>query len=396
MSRWRSVWLVARREILERGRSRGFLLGILLTTALVVGSIVLSATLFRDDAPMRLGVVEPAPAALTVSLEATADQLDRTIELTTYPDAVAGEAALGAGEVDALVLVPQDLSGPGELRFRERADATVTQLVTAAVVSVRTAAVLEQAGVDQAVLAQAQTPPTVGTLEEPSEEDGGTGLATIGAVLVLVGIFGFGFTVLTGVVEEKQSRVVEVVLSTVRARDLLMGKVLGIGILGLLQLAAFAIAGLAAIAYTQGGISLPTATPSMLVVVTIFFILGYALYATILGCLGALASRMEEASNASTPVTIIAMVSYFLCLFFVNDEPDGLMAQLLTYLPPSAPFAVPMRAALGAIGPVEIAISVVITIVAIWVAFGIAARVYSGAVLRSGGLVSIREAWRGE
>jgi ABC-2 type transport system permease protein len=397
MSRWRSVWLVARREILERGRSRGFLLGVLLTTALVVGSIVVSSMLFQDDAPVRVGLVEPTPATLAPTLEATADQLGRPIELTSYPDLAAGESALASDQVAALLHVPADLSGPGELRFRERADPAVSQLVAAAVVAVRVGAVLEQAGVDQATLAGAQATPTVGTLEEASEEDdAGTGLATIGAILVLVGIFGFGYTVLTGVVEEKQSRVVEVVLATVRARDLLMGKVLGIGILGLLQLAAFAIAGLIAIAVTQGGLTLPTATPSMLVVVSIFFVLGYALYATILGCLGALASRMEEASNASMPVTIVAMVSYFLCLFFVNQDPEGIVAQVLTYLPPSAPFAVPMRAALDAIGPLEIGLAIVVTVAAIWVAFGFAARVYSGAVLRAGGLVSIREAWRGE
>ncbi len=397
MSRWRSVWLVARREILERGRSRGFLLGVLLTTALVVGSIVVSSTLFRDDAPVRLGLVEPVPATLPASLEVTADLLDRTIELTPYPDVQAGETALATDQVTALLLVPADLSGPGEVRFRERTDPVVSQLVGAAVVAARVSSVLEQAGVDQAGLAEAQRPPSVGTLEAtPEDDDAASGLATIGAVLVLVGIFGFGFTVLTGVVEEKQSRVVEVVLATVRARDLLMGKVLGIGILGLLQLAAFGIAGLMAMAFTQGGLTLPAATPSMLAVVTIFFILGYALYATILGCLGALASRMEEASNASTPVTIIAMVSYFLCLFFVNQDPEGIVAQVLTFLPPSAPFAVPMRAALDAIGTLEIGLAIVVTVAAIWVAFGFAARVYSGAVLKGGGLVSIREAWRGE
>jgi len=84
--------------------------------------------------------------------------------------------------------------------------------------------------------------------------------------------------------------------------------------------------------------------------------------------------------------------SKFLQLFFVNQDPEGLMAQVLTFPPPPAPFAVPMRAALDAIGPLGIGLATVVTVAAIWVAFGFAARVYSGAVLRGGGLVSIREA----
>jgi ABC-2 type transport system permease protein len=96
------------------------------------------------------------------------------------------------------------------------------------------------------------------------------------------------------------------------------------------------------------------------------------------------------------PVSIVAMVSYFLCLFIIRDDPTSFLSQVLTYLPPSAPFAVPMRAALGAISPIEIALSIGITVIAIWALFGVAARVYSGAVLKTGGLVSIREAWRGE
>ena len=91
-----------------------------------------------------------------------------------------------------------------------------------------------------------------------------------------------------------------------------------------------------------------------IVLLAVWFILGYALYSTALGFLGALASRMEEASNASTPVTMIAMVSYFVAIFAVINDPSGPVATVATYLPPSAPFVVPLRAAFDAIGPIEI------------------------------------------
>ena len=101
----------------------------------------------------------------------------------------------------------------------------------------------------------------------------------------------------------------------------------------------------------------------------VWFILGYALYSTALGFLGALASRMEEASNASTPVTVVAMVSYFVAIFSVIERPVRVVATVATYLPPSAPFVVPLRAAFDAIGPLEIGISMLITIIGIWVLF---------------------------
>lgn len=394
MSRWRSVWLVARREILERGRSRGFILSVFFTTALVIGSFIVPAILFHDDEATNLGVVAPAPAGLDVAITATAAQFDREVDIVSYPDDATADAALEAGEVEAVIDVPADLSSAGEVRFDEETDQGIAQLASASIIALRMQAVIEASDVDQAALAAAQVPPTIEAIDPRTEADEASFLvANIGAVLILIGIFSFGFTVLTGVVEEKQSRVVEVVLSTVRARDLLMGKVLGIGILGLIQLAVFVVAGLGAAALTQT-IALPTTTPGTIMLLTVWFILGYALYSTALGFLGALASRMEEASNASTPVTMIAMISYFVAIFAVIDDPSGIVAQVATYFPPSAPFVVPLRAAFDAISPIEILLSIVVTIAGIWLLFNVGARVYAGAVLQTAARMKLRDAWR--
>ena len=189
-------------------------------------------------------------------------------------------------------------------------------------VSLRSNDVLQASNVDQAALAEAHVPPTAVELDPQTDADRARFLfANIGTVLILVGIFSFGFAVLTGVVEEKQSRVVEVVLSTVRPRDLLMGKVFGIGVLGLVQLAVFMGAALIAARLT-GSFELPSTTPIGIVMLVVWFILGYTLYSTALGFLGALASRMEEASNASTPVTMIAMISYFVAILVGAQRPD--------------------------------------------------------------------------
>jgi ABC-2 type transport system permease protein len=394
MTRLRSIWLVARREVLERGRSRGFIFSVLFTTALIIGSFLIPVLLFGDEEATQLGVVEPAPPGLDPALTTTATTLGMEVETSDYADRAAGEAAVADGTVDALLVVPADLSSAGEIVFDERQDASIIQLASAAVAQLRVAAALQEEGVDPSVLAPAAEAPTVSSLEPVDPADEAAFLfANIGAILILVGVFSFGFTVLTGVVEEKQSRVVEVVLSTVRPRDLLMGKVLGIGILGLVQLAVFVVAGLVAASLTDR-FTLPATTPTAILMLAIWFVLGYALYSTALGFLGALASRMEEASNASSPVTVVAMMSYFASIFVVLEDPAGTLATVLTFVPPAAPMVVPLRAALDAISPIEIGLSIVVTMIAIYALFVVGARVYAGAVLQTAGRMKLRDAWR--
>jgi ABC-2 type transport system permease protein len=394
MPRWRSIWLVARREILERGRSRGFILSVAFTTLIVVGSFVIPAIVFGGDNPTKVGVVEPSPSGLQAAIEQSADRFDRKVVVSSYPNGAAADEELSNGGADIVVELPADLSGPGEIRVKRQPDEATAQVIAAATVALRVQNVLGESNVDQGALADAQRPPETRSLQAETEQDQARFLvANIGAVLILVGIFSFGFTVLTGVVEEKQSRVVEVVLSTVRARDLLMGKVLGIGVLGIVQLAVFITAALIA-ALATNRLVLPTTTPGAVVLLAVWFVLGYLLYSTALGFLGALASRQEEASNASTPVTMVAMISYFVAIFAVIDDPDGLVANIATFLPPSAPFVVPLRAAFDAIPLWQIGVAAILTIIGIYVLFTIGARVYAGAVLQFGGRIKLRDAWR--
>jgi ABC-2 type transport system permease protein len=126
----------------------------------------------------------------------------------------------------------------------------------------------------------------------------------------------------------------------------------------------------------------------------IWFVIGYTLYSTMFAVLGALASRMEEASNATTPVSLLATGVYLVGLLVVPNDPDGTIARIGTLFPPSAPMIVPLRAAFGAIEPWEAILAAVLALATIWGLFVVGGRVYSGAVLRIGGRVRLRDAWR--
>jgi ABC-2 type transport system permease protein len=383
MSRLRAIWLVARRELLERGRSKGFLAGLVLTEVFVVGSFLLQAAFAGGENVIRVGYVGDAPPALEPALHSAARQFGGSAEVVELPDRGAAEAALAGEEVDGVLIPDPTGEGAGTLLFAEDPDDRVVQTVSIALAQIR----LLESGVDL-------SPPQVESLEPASEESASSFLlANVGVIFLFISIFSFGYWVLSGVVEEKQSRVVEVVLSTVRPRDLLMGKVFGIGILGLVQLLILLVTGLVAVTFFSD-ITLPEATFGAIAQLLLWFVLGYILYSTLFGVLGALASRMEEASNVTTPVSFLAMGAYFLSIFVVLNDPEGVVARVASLVPPAAPMVVPMRAALGAIEWWEIVLSVVVTVLFIYGLFVIGARVYTGAVLQTGGRMKLRDAWR--
>lgn len=379
MRRATVMWLVARREIIERGRSRGYLISMAFTLVLLAVAFV-APSLIGGGSSLQLALVGTPPARLEPAIAAVAAAQDVKLEITATSDVAAAKAALKAGTVDAALAVPADLSGPGTLYFEDAANSTLQLICSSAVVALR---------------AGSTAAPPQTTIVAPQSDAGAAAVvfAEAGIILMFIGIFTYGSWVLTGVVEEKQSRVVEVVLSTVRPRDLLVGKVLGIGALAIGQLAVLVGVGLIA-SQLSGRIVLPPTTVGAVAQLVLWFVLGFLFYATAMGALGSLASRPEEASNAAMPVTMSASVAYMASIIFVVQDPGGLLAQVMTFIPLSAPMVVPLRVALGAVEPWQVVGAILIMVVTIWLLFEAGARVYSGAVLSSGGRMKLRDAWR--
>jgi ABC-2 type transport system permease protein len=379
MRRTTAMWLVARREIIERGRTRGYLISLVFTLGILLVAFVVPS-LMRSDTTRHLALVGPTPATLEPTLQAVADAEKVKLDISVTPDLAMAKTQLKAKAIDAALVVPEDLSGPGTLYFGESVDSSLQLICTGAVVALRAGATA--------------APPSVEVIA-PLGNDALAAIvfANAGIILMFIGIFTYGQWVLTGVVEEKQSRVVEVVLSTVRPRDLLVGKVLGIGTLAIGQLAILVGVGLVA-SQLLGRVTLPATTGGAVAQLVLWFVLGFLFYATAMGALGSLASRPEEANNAAMPVTMSATVVYMASILFVVQEPGGQLARVMTFIPLSAPMVVPLRVALNAIEPWEVVVSIAVMLVAIWLLFEAGARVYSGAVLASGGRIKLREAWR--
>lgn len=390
MSVWRQSWLVALREMRERSRSRAFQISMVVMVVVVLVAIIVPALLDKGPGTKHVGVTGSVPTGLAQVLQAQGKAAGGTIRVRTYGTLASGEDAVRAGKVDLLVVNGR------RLEWRRQTDDQLKAVVVGALQLVEVQQRAATAGIDQAALQALLAPVQITNVElgsvagrTPDDETA----AFIMAVLLLIALSTYGNLVLSGVVEEKSSRVVEVLLARMPARALLAGKVAGIGLLGLAQFGVIALVALIA-TKSVDSVDIPAARGSVIAWAVVWFVLGYALYAMAYGALGSLASRPEDAQSAAGPVMAVMLVAY-VSAFAAVGKPESGIAQLASFLPPTAPLAMPTRIAMGATAwwePVAAAVLAVAAIAAL-VQFG--GRVYAGAVLHAGPAVRLRDAWRG-
>jgi ABC-2 type transport system permease protein len=375
MSARQAISLVAWREIQERLHSRAFLASTLLMLALVVASSALSLAL-SSEKTYRVAVVAPAPRGLDAALQRAARPFEARVKIRTVPTAAAGREQVEAKKVDALLLLARD-----QLVFRSDIDTQAAAAADSAVRSLRH-----------------HLPPapelTAVTLQPPEKKttDARTLTAYAGALLLLTTIAIYGQWVLTGVVEEKSNRVVEMILATVRPRHLMAGKVIGIGLLGFGQVAL--IAGAAAVLFAAGLFDAPASIGGSLALVIPWFALGFALYAVAYAAAGALASRQQDANSAGIAVTYTLLAAFFLGYVALAGDMNGLLANLLTMFPVTAPLVLPARSILVGVPLWEHAVAVLLVLTTIFALVRLAGRIYAQGLLRSGPRIDLRTALR--
>jgi len=376
MSTRRAIFLVARREVRERLRGKLFIASTLVMVALVAGSAVVERSL-STSATYRVAVPVPVPRGLLSALERAAKPFDGpTIRLRSVASAQAGRAALDAKEVDALLLLAQD-----KLLFRDQVDAKAAAVADAAVSALRS----------HLPPAPELTTMTIHAPEKAKADDASTLVAYAGSLLLLMSLAVYGQWVVGGVVEEKNNRVVEVILSAVRARDLLAGKVIGIGLLGLVQITL--VAGLAAVLLGTGVFEAPDFLGISLALVIPWFVLGFALYAVAYAAVGALASRQQNADTAGQPVTYTLLAAYFVGYIAVVTNADGPLTNLLTVFPLTAPLVLPARSALVGVPLWEHGVAVTLVLVSIYILVRLGGRMYAQGLLHTGSRLGVRTAW---
>jgi ABC-2 type transport system permease protein len=381
------LWaIVARREFVERGRDRGFLISTAITLLVLVGAIV-ATSLLGGETRYRLGAVDDARRVAERSVRA-AQLLDVDVELVTASDDAAAVAAVRDGRLDAAVI------GGAEIVVRSEPPAELVGIVQAVSQRSRTEDALRGTGLsdDQIRAALDQAPMEIRALEPVDDRRRENSAVAFVGVLALYGqLFAYGYWVAAGVVEEKSSRVVEVLLATVRPSQLLRGKILGIGVLGLMQLLLIGVVGLIA-AQTVGSLDFPSGAIATIGIVLVWFVFGFFFYASLFAVAGSIVPRQEDLQSTMTPLTLLIVGSFLIGLNAIGN-PSSTLATVASLLPPSAPLVMPSRIVLGETSLLGALLSVAITVAATVALVPLATRIYSAAVLRPG-RVRIRQALR--
>ena len=393
VSPWRrNVFLVARREILIRLRSRVFAGSTVVMVVLVAGGI-LAASYFQVGTPSQPTAVHVGfsggSQALEQSFRSTAAALGETVTVTDVADPGTGRSQVEAGTLDMAVsgtatapvaVASESLPSLAEIALDAAAqDARLAAagLTPAAITSIR------------AVVPVERVQPTGSS--KPFNQGAVAGLVV--GILLFMALGMYGNFVSQGVVEEKATRMMEILLATVRPAELLAGKVIGIGLVATLQLGLVAAAALSA-----GSISHTVSIPALGVVEVgsylVWFELGFLLYAAAYATVAALVSRQEEVAGATAPISLLLAVSYLL-MYFALARPTSPLTTVLSFLPPTAPTLMSVRIAEGLAEPWQVALAMALTLATIGGVVWLAGRVYANSAMRIGARVRFMDAFRG-
>ena len=421
----RKVWAVVRREYEERVRSKWFVIATLFGPVFFGGIMVIPPLLAERGQGKadggRIVVVDATGAGLGARVASTL--AGGALGRGTPPRVVtATEGGVAAAESLATRLVVADSvrgylvldSGTLAAGAARYAGGNTTALfdmqrlegaVQRALVMWR----IDQSGVDPELGRQlASTSVRLATERLSARGRGGSGELNLVAglavaMLLYFMMFIYGIAVMRGVLEEKQSRVAEVVIASVSPGRLLLGKVLGVCAVGLTQMAVWMAASaalwrargplLGALGVESPGLSLPAVGGGVLAVLVAFFITGFLLYAGIFAATGASVNSEQEAQQAQTPVMVL-LVSTIVFAQAVLMQPDGTLARVLSLLPHSAPIIMPMRLSVTQVPPLEVALAVASVLAGAALCLWAAARIYRVGLLMTGKRATVAELLR--
>jgi ABC-2 type transport system permease protein len=231
-------------------------------------------------------------------------------------------------------------------------------------------------------------------------------LAYVGVILIFMSVYLYGVTVANGVAEEKGSRIMEILVNAATPFQLMTGKIIGIGAAGLAQMTAFVVVGVSALLIQNPikealignnsaalNLNITGSSITLLLLLLVYFILGFLLYATLFAAMGALVKRQDEVQNAIQPLTWLFMVGYFVSFFGIYT-PDATWVKVVSYIPFWTPTTMLMRIGVGSASWWEILLTIVIMIVSIYVCAIFAARIYRYGVLMYGQKPSIKQLFK--
>ncbi len=405
------IWKIARHEYIINVRRLGFIFVTLLFPALGLLALIITAFFsgqaasllarqFVDTQAPRIGVVDqsglynPIPSGFQ-------DQF------IPFPNESMAKQALLSGQVRSVLIVPTDYVQTGKVTayieqsgFMSNATAVDSNSLRSFLVSG-----LLQGKLDPTLVTRASQPANVNPVTLDAKGDPSTGGAFsfvsgfiapyIFSILLFVSVFASSGYLLRGISEEKETRVIEVVLSSVSPTELLAGKVIGLGALGLTQIGVWLLSG----ALLSGGLAALVAgavlilNPTSFLLAALYFLLGYVLYGTTMAAAGALGTSMRESQQLAGIFSFMAAIPWFFAgLVFTN--PNATLLRVLCFFPFTAPTMMMLRLPLTQVPAVDIIGSTIVLLISIPIVLWVGARIFRMGLLMYGKRPSLREIWR--
>jgi ABC-2 type transport system permease protein len=408
------VWAVIRREFVERVRTKWFWVSAILGPVLFAGVIVFQIMQSIGGAVRDIAVVDNGKRGYATQIvEALgASRQFRANAVSLRPGVLDSLTQLvETKRLNGFLIVSDSLPSDGKAEYRasnlslqtiEELQRTLNRVVEKAR--------LEGKGVNPAVVDWAQALRV--TLDQKKCQRGGCTtesagesfiLAYVMAILLFMAILLYGVNVMSSVLEEKTTRIIEVLVSSLRPFQLMLGKVVGAGAVSFFQFVIWGVSArvlialrvpiaraLRASAADAQSIRLPHIPFATLAVFMAFFLGGFLLYSSMFAAVGAMSSNEQEARQAQQPVTYLLMISYFSIIGLTND-PSSTFARTLSLVPFTSPIATPVRWTAGSMGIGELAASLALLLLGIVAVTWVAARIYRVGILMTGKRPTMKE-----
>jgi ABC-2 type transport system permease protein len=414
----RKVAAVVRREFVERVRTKWFIISTVLGPVFLIGITVLPAVLATRGSGAKIAVVDEGTSGFASRL-ATQLRTGNRFQVTVVPASAASAQAVSdsltrlvqAKLLDGFLSVSPSAIESGQFEYRGRNVASIQNMAMLEG-SLRQAVTMERLtrrGIDPALVQEAQQRIQLGT--KRITKTGATGetgeatffLAYIVGIVLYMAIFLYGVNVMRSVIEEKQTRIIEVLVSSLRPFELMLGKVIGVGGVGLFQMAIWGITASMLVSYGQvlfgflhispeqaSQVQMPVIGIGLVLLVLAYFLFGYIIYSALFAVVGASVTTEAEAQQAQMPVTMLLIVAIVMFPMILAD-PGGKMAVAMGIIPFFSPIIMPIRYTASEVPPGEVAVSLAVLVVSTFAVVWLASRIYRVGILMYGKRPSIKE-----
>ena len=400
-----NIWLIAKREYTERIRTKAFIISTVLIPALMGGGIFgVAAIASKSKTTSHIAIVssQPQPAQdLKQQLEHS-DDTSMTVDLVPSGDTTSLDQAIANKQLDGYLVITQAPGSDGashrptfDFKPRSSADIATSGSIESALHTVLTREYLAAHNVpaDEAkALMEPVTVNVIGANGKHANSRQSFFVAYTLFFLMYMVVLLYGMNVARSIIEEKTSRVFEVLLSTIKPDELLAGKILGVGSVGLTQVGIWMAAALL-FAAQAGAMSGITISATQIIFFIVYFALGYALYSSVAAALGAMTNSEQELQQ----LNMFLMLPLFLCMGMLPvliTSPNSLLARIVSQIPFCAPLLMNFRISIAMPQPWEIGLSIALILVTIYAVLWISSRIYRVGILMYGKKPNLPEIMR--